>query len=185
MPRNEYKRRCVYPGCRAWARRDLAEPYCAAHARLVLDYPPAGTVPAEFQAPAAPKAARGGQPGNRNRLFHGFYRRTLDEKEARDLGDFDEYDDSLHDDLGAEILVCRVALRRTLAMFGSGTTLGQNPRPLDQQEHARLASIAFQGARTIARLMAVQHQLGRRDHLWEQAMDTALDELSAEWGIEL
>ena len=84
MPRNEYKRQCVYPGCRAWARRDLAEPYCAAHARLVLDEPPAGTVPAEFQAPAPPKAARGGQPGNRNRLFHGFYRRVLDEEEARD-----------------------------------------------------------------------------------------------------
>lgn len=185
MPRNPHKRRCIYPGCQAWARRDLAEPYCAAHARLVLHLPPAGTLPPDLAAADARAAPSGAPPGNQNRLFHGFYRRTLDDDEAGDLAEYGELDDSLHSSLIAEILIARIALRRTLAMLGSGTTLGDNPRVLGREEYVRLISLAFQGVRTIARLLAVQRQLGARDDLWGQDLDTVLDALSEEWGIEL
>jgi hypothetical protein len=185
MPRNPNKRRCIHPGCDAWARRDIEQPYCAAHARLVLDLPPSGTIPPGFAADTAGEPPPGAPPGNQNRLFHGFYRRTLADEEADDLAECGELDDSLHNNLIAEILIARVALRRTLAMLGTGTTLGDSSRELGREEYVRLISLSFQGVRTIARLLAVQRKLGTGENIWSEILNTTLDELSEEWGIDL
>ncbi|MFN2289855.1 MAG: hypothetical protein ACK2UC_01570 [Anaerolineae bacterium] len=124
--------------------------------------------------------APGAPVGNQNRLVHGFYRRTL---HAEDADDLDE--GAQASDLGAEILIARLALRRTLAMLHTGTTLGNPSQPLSSEELIRLISLAFQGVRTIARLLTVKRDLGDGDSLFMQSINYALDELSAEWGIEL
>jgi hypothetical protein len=172
MPNNPDKRPCAHPGCRAWARRDAIEPYCAAHLHLASDLPPEHT-DAALPAPGAPL-------GNQNRLVDGFYRRTLHGEDADDLDQ-----GAQANDLGAEILIARLALRRTLAMLHTGTTLGDHGQPLTSEELIRLIGLAFQGVRTIARLLAVKRDLGDGDSLFMQTINVALDELSAEWGIEL
>jgi hypothetical protein len=173
MPRNRSKRACTYPGCNAWARRDSKEPLCAAHAHLA----------AKETAPSPgsqPPRSHGGQPDNQNRLVHGFYRRTLQPEEADDLDE-----GAAATDLGAEMLIARLALRRTMVMLGSGATLGDEPRPLKLEEYLRLIALAFQGVRTVARLAAVKHALDPGDTALVQAMNEVLDQLSEEWGIEL
>jgi hypothetical protein len=40
-------------------------------------------------------------------------------------------------------------------MLRAGTTLGDDPKPLDAGEHVRLMNLAFQGLRAIARLVSV------------------------------
>jgi hypothetical protein len=172
MPNNPDKRPCAHPGCRAWARRDAVAPYCASHLHLAPDLPP--------EHPDAALLAPGAPAGNQNRLVHGFYRRTL---HAEDADDLDE--GAQASDLSAEILIARLALRRTLAMLHTGTTLGDHSQPLSSEELIRLIGLAFQGVRTIARLLTVKHDLGDGDSLFIQSMNFALDELSAEWGIEL
>ena len=172
MPSNPGKRPCEYPGCRAWARRDAEAPYCASHLHLVAaacpDHPES-----DLPQPGAPL-------GNQNRLLHGFYSRTL---HAEDAGDLDEGAEV--DDIDAEILIARLALRRTLAMLHSGTTLGDDRQPLAADGLIRLIGLAFQGARTVARLLAVKQTLGTGDTLFTRTMDAVLDDLSAEWGINL
>lgn len=172
MPTNPYKRHCAYPGCRAWARRDAQSPYCASHLHLAPltdpDHPDA-----KFPRPGAP-------PGNQNRLVHGFYRRTL-HAEADDH--LDEGAEAA--DLDAEILIARLALRRTLSMVHSGNTLGDHPHTLSSEELIRLIALAFQGVRTVARLLAVKHSIRPGDIPFNKSIDAVLDELSAEWGIDL
>jgi hypothetical protein len=172
MPNNPGKRPCAYPGCRAWARRDAIEPYCASHLHLAASPPPQDS-DAALPAPGAPL-------GNQNRLVHGFYRRTLHGEDADDLDQ-----GAQADDLGAEILIARLALRRTLTMLYTGTTLGDRGQPLTSEELIRLIGLAFQGVRTVARLLTVKHDLGDGDSLFMQSINFALDELSAQWGIEL
>lgn len=174
MPRNRNKRPCTHPGCEAWARRDSDDALCAAHAHLAAKE---AALPPIDQPPRA----HGGQPGNQNRLVHGFYRCTL---QPEDTADLDVGAGAT--DLDAEILIARLALRRTLAMLYTGTTLGEAPRPLALEETLRLIALAFQGVRTVARLLAVKRDLDpeNTDPLSE-AINCALDELSEEWGIEL
>ena len=178
MPRSPNKRPCAYPGCNAWARRDSEESLCAAHAHLAAKElgPGPGGAPRGTPGPST----HGGQPGNQNRLVHGFYSRTL---HPEDVDDLDEGAEAT--DLAAEILIARVALRRTLAMLHAGTTLGEDARALESDELLRLVGLAFQGVRTIARLLLVQDSLGHGDSLYVQTMNAVLDELSAEWAIEL
>ena len=181
MPRNPNRRPCAYPGCHAWARRDSDESLCAAHAHTAtkeLLPHPKRTPPGA--PPAGPPRTHGGQPGNQNRLVHGFYRRTL---HPEDVADLDESAEAT--DLAAEIFIARVALRRAVAMLKSGTTLGENPRALEPDELFRLIGLTFQGVRTIGRLLTIKQSLGASDNPWAEAIDEALDQLSVEWGIEL
>jgi hypothetical protein len=60
-----------------------------------------------------------------------------------------------------------------------------DPRPLGREEYIRLIGLAFQGVRTIARLLAVQKNLGRGENQWQQVVGRALDALSEKWGVEL
>jgi hypothetical protein len=53
-------------------------------------------------------------------------------------------------------------------------------------DYARLAALAFQGARTVARLLRDNHAMGNQPSSeLMAALDMALDELSEEWGVEL
>jgi hypothetical protein len=174
MPRNRHKRPCTYPGCNAWARRDSDQALCGAHAHLAANE--AAREPIDQPSPS-----HGGQPGNQNRLIHGFYRHTLQPEETADLDE-----GARATDLGAEILIARLALRRTLAMLYTGTTLGQEPRPLALEEILRLIALAFQGVRTVARLLAIKRDLDPENiDPFTEAIYEALDQLSEEWGIEL
>ena len=160
MPRNPRKTPCSRPGCHAWAVRGSDPPLCASHA-------------GKTTGAGAPQA-------NQNRRTHGFYGRILHPDEAADLQTF-----ATATTIDDEIAIARVALRRTLAMLGTGATLGQDPRPLGDEEYVRLIGLAFQGVRTIARLLAVQKNLGRGENQWQQVVGRALDALSEKWGVEL
>ena len=158
MPRNPHKTRCAVPGCHAWALHGSDPPRCSPHS-----------------------GRTGAPPGNQNRLIHGFYAAALHPHELADLaahaGDTT---------LDAEIAITRIALRRILVMLLTGLTPGPHPHPLDAGDYARFIALAFQGAGAISRLLRVRQQLGgdQSDHILS-FFDEALDELSAEWGIEL
>ena len=175
MPRPHFLR-CSHPTaagrpCRAWAVRGSDPPLCSAHAgRNKRQYP--GGVGA------------GAPPGNHNRTVHGFYSSALSPGEVADL-----LAHAGASTLEGEIACARIALRRVLAHL---TTAGVDLSPLD---YAKLASLAFQGARTaqsptagsgVARLVRDNHALGGRssDELYA-IFDQALDDLSAEWDVDL
>ena len=67
----------------------------------------------------------------------------------------------------------------------AGTTLGKSRRPLGSEELLRLIGLSFQGVRTVARLLDVKQSLGAGNSLFTEAINAALDQLSAEWDIEL
>ena len=81
-----------------------------------------------------------------------------------------------------EIACARVALRRVLAALGApGDETG-----LSASEFARLATLAFQGTRTVSRLLRDQRALsGDAADGINGAIGAALDELSVMWGVEL
>ncbi|MGD8491767.1 MAG: hypothetical protein PVG54_16115 [Anaerolineae bacterium] len=114
-------------------------------------------------------------PGNQNARTHGFYSRVIHDHELADL-----LQHAGASALESEIAIARVALRRLFDYLAHT----QDLRPLD---YARLASVAFHGVRTIARLLRDHHTLtgAAGQDEWSQAINQALDELSAEWGVEL
>ena len=120
--------------------------------------------------------ARGGAPaGNRNAAKHGFYSPVLRPDELADLVAC--ADDLTLDD---EIACARVIMRRLLGIL----TEFENGSRLD--EIARLASLALQATRTIARLLRDKRALsGDAADGIAGAISQALDELSTEWGIDL
>jgi hypothetical protein len=167
MPENPNKRPCSHPGCRAWAMRNSDPPLCSYHAGRTLQPGPGKTI--------------GPPEGNANALTHGFYSRIL-----RDPYTGEPLDDPDVVSLDDEIAITRVALRRILAMLLSGTTPGERPRPLDALDYARLGGLAFQGARTVARLLKTKEEIGAGDGgILAEAIDRVLDDLSEEWGVEL
>jgi len=80
--------------------------------------------------------------------------------------------------LDDEIAVVRVALRRALMALHSDE--------LSSEETAHLVPAVFAGARTVARLLREQKLLSGEsaDSLMSE-LSSALDELSAEWGVQL
>jgi hypothetical protein len=71
-------------------------------------------------------------------------------------------------------------------MLLTGVTPGPNPQLLDAQDYARLASLAFQGAGTVSRLLRARQAISPADaDLMHRALEQALDEIGAEWGIDL
>jgi hypothetical protein len=147
--------------CRGWAVHDSDPPLCAPHAGLTV--------------------GAGAPPGNQNRRTHGFYSRTFERAEIDDLVVF-----ASCETLDDEIACARVALRRVFRLLLAGTTPGPEPTPLAAPDYLRLVALAFQGTRTVARLLRDRHELGDDD---EDGISTfmaqALDELSEEWGIDL
>lgn len=157
MPRNPNKRNCTVPSCNAWAMRASEPPRCAPH------------------------SGRTGAPeGNQNRLIHGFYATAVHPDEQDDLaahaGDAT---------LASEIAITRIALRRIFGMLVTGETPGDNPRPLDAQDYARYVGLAFQGAGAISRLLRANLAVGGQSSDIPRAIESALDKLGDQWGIEL
>lgn len=142
--------------CRAWAVHDTDPPACAAHAGRIV--------------------GAGAPLRNQNARTHGFYGRVLDPEELADLVLYAE-----DMTLDAEIACARIALRRVLLLLSADQA---DPLPLD--DYIRLAGLALQGTRTIARLLRDKRALTQRtaDTL-DEAFNIALDEIAIELGIEL
>ena len=105
----------------------------------------------------------------------GFYGGTLTEEELADL-----VRHAADLTLDEEIACTRIAVRRTLEFLSEGRG------SLSESDYLRAAGLVFQGARTIARLMRDQQALlGESADRMKAVFDTALDALSAEWGVEL
>ena len=190
MPRNPNKTRCTHPGCRAWAVRDPSldgpdQPLCAAHGGRSAS-PESGrrASPESGQEPC-PEPKRGGAPlGNQNARTHGFYVSTLDPQERADLDRASDLAGATS--LDAEIIIARVALRRLLHMFRTGTTPGPDPQPLTAQDYVNVIGLAFRGCGTLSRLLRARKDLGGEglDAL-QAVIDEVLDDLSEEWGRQL
>jgi len=127
--------------------------------------------------PAAGKSV-GAPPGNDNGLLHGFYSRFLRDANGHPI----EGADGTR--LEGEIAITRIALHRALTMLVTGSTLGHRPRPLDAADVARLIGLAFEGARTISRLLEARYNMGGESESMA-FMDEVLDQLSEEWGVPL
>jgi len=194
MPRNPNKARCTHPGCRAWAVRGSspdgrnpspdgrnpspdgrnpsldgpAQPLCAAHGGQST----------------CPEPRRGAPLGNQNARTHGFYASTLDPQEHADLDDAGDLAGATT--LDAEIIIARVALRRLLHMFHTGTTPGPNPQPLTAQDYVNLIGLAFRGCGTLSRLLRARKAIGgdQPDRL-HILFGHILDDLSEELGRPL
>jgi hypothetical protein len=123
----------------------------------------------------------GAPEGNQNRLVHGFYATAVHPEELDDLRTL-----ACDASLVAEIAITRIALRRIFGMLVTGQTPGPSPRPLEAHDYARFVGLAFQGAGTISRLLRANHAVGGDQPTeFEQIMDAALDQLGAQWGLEL
>jgi hypothetical protein len=158
MPRNPSARRCS-------ALNPDGQP-CRAWAVR-------GSEPPLCSAHGGHNVGAGAPPGNQNRRTHGFYSTAFDPGEVDRVLDDDGF---FH--LDGEIACARIALRRVLAYLAS-----DDLSPLD---YVKVASLAFQGVRTVARLLRDNQALGGQPSSELQAaIDAALDELGAEWGIDL
>lgn len=166
MPANPDKTRCSVPGCRAWAMRDSDPPICSVHAGRPYDPGPGKSV--------------GAPPGNDNALFHGLYSAFLRDADGNPVEGADATT------LDGEIAITRIGLLRVLTMLLTGSTGGTRPRRLDTADIARLVGLAFQGARTVARLLEIRHDLGGDgDDGFLATINETLDELSEKWGFQL
>lgn len=156
MPANPNKTRCSVPGCKAWAIRDSDPPLCGVHARRAV--------------------SPGGPPGNQHARKHGFYSRALELSELVDLVAYAD-DLTLDDEIGC----ARVVLRRLLEMLRS--LAEQDAGPAD---YARIAGLALQAARTVARLLRDKRALtGEAADGISGAIGDILDEVSTIMGAEL
>ena len=166
MPANPAKVHCSHPGCRAWAMRGSEPPICSVHAGRPLD--------------PAPGKTGGAQPGNDNALVHGLYANFLRDITGQPVIGADSTS------LEGEIAITRVALHRILTMLVTGITLSDRPQRLAADDIARLIALAFQGARTISRLLEVKGSIGAAgEDKFSQAINQALDQLAADWGVNL
>jgi len=149
--------------CRSWAVRGSDPPQCAAH------------------------GGKRTEAGDDEESPWSFYHTALSDLEAADLLLLPT-DQSLAD----EIAAARVALRRVLVKLQSGMTNDVDKqghdfqRELTPSEYARLSSLIFAGAKTVAKLLQEQRGLSNKsaDGI-TGAVNQALDELSGDWGIDL
>jgi hypothetical protein len=144
--------------CRSWAIPGTDPPACSAH--------------------AGRNVGAGAPPGNQNRRTHGFYAVALTRQELADLVAY-----AGDTTLDGEIACARVALRRVLNLLLSA---GPEGSTLSPQEYGRLVALSLQATRTVARLLCIKRDLGDFAGDGPAALiSSVLDELSAEWGVEL
>jgi hypothetical protein len=155
MPSSPHRTRCQVPGCRNWAMR--GHTHCRSHS-------------GQTRAPE----------GNQSRLILDFYAAAVrpDERDHLEACASDAT-------LAAEIAIARITLRRILRMVVTGETPGDNPSPLDSQDHARYVSLAFQGVGAISLLLRANHALGGGSSAIPEAIESALDALGERWDLEL
>jgi len=157
MPRNFDKIACAIPGCKGWAIHGSAPPRCSPHS-----------------------GHAGAPPANSNRLVHGYYTGVLRPDEVSGLSGT-----VAATNLDAEILITRAAIRRLFQMLRDGATPGPDPRPLRAEDYARFIGLVFQGAGAVSRLLRARAALSGDSGPLEQLMDEVLDQISAEWGVQL
>jgi hypothetical protein len=148
--------------CRAWAVRDTDPPLCSAHADR--------------------DAGAGPPPGNQNRRTHGLYAKPITDEELARIAA-----GAGTPTLDVELLCARIALSRVMDLLIDGRTCGPGAADLTPGDYVKLTNLAFQGTRTIARLLRDNHALAQStggDAL-SHAIDETLDALSEEWGIDL
>ncbi len=132
-----------------------------------------GSSPPRCSAHLGRNAGAGAPKGNQNRRTHGFYGRyyTADELDA--LQQF-----AADDSLDSEIGVVRVALRRALRVLQDEES--------DPAMVAALMPLIFAGGRTVARLLRDRRLLSGEDaDTIMREMADALEELGADWGVNL
>ncbi len=145
--------------CKAWAQRGSEPALCRAHADR-----PAGQEKDPFLI--NPKKE---EPQSEAELF---YNRRFSSEELKALVGL-----ALDRSLNGEVAITRVAIRRIL---------NQLEEELGPEETAHLATLLFNGARTIAQLLRAQRALsGEAAEGISGAMAQALDELSTMKGIDL
>lgn len=125
------------------------------------------------RAKPAPKKQRGGQPGNANAGSHGFYSDTFTEAEQALIAGFVS-DPSLDD----EIWMQRVFNRRLMQHISG--------EEIPTETLAKIAEALSTGTGRVAQLLRARRALtgGAADGLAD-AIATALDELSTEFGVSL
>jgi hypothetical protein len=181
MPKNPNKARYHHPGCRAWAVR-VPSPDGHDLSPDRRNPSPDGHEPRLCAAHGGKKG--GAPPGNQNARTHGFYASTLNPDELADLAVIGQLAGDTT--LDAEIVITRIALRRLLHMFQTGTTPGPNPQPLTAQDYANVIGLAFRGCGTLSRLFRARRALGGEQlDAFHAVMDKALDLLSEQLGRQL
>jgi hypothetical protein len=141
--------------CRAWAVHDTDPPLCSAH--------------------SGRNVGAGAPPGNQNRRTHGFFASAITAEElARVTADAN---------LDLELLSARIALGRVMDLLVDTRTRGPKEAGLTPGDCIRLAELAFQGARTIARLLRERRVLAQleADDAFTRDFCDALDALSDRW----
>ena len=112
---------------------------------------------------------RGAPAGNTNALKHGFYARKFRPAEAKDL------DGYTFDGVKEEILVLRVIIRRTLELAQSTE---------DRAEVIALLRVVSLAVIALTRLVRTELLLNPAERgLYEKALQQALAEVTAEWGM--
>jgi hypothetical protein len=141
--------------CRAWAVHDTDPPLCSTHSgRNVGAGPPSG---------------------NQNRRTHGFYAAAITGEElARVTAD---------STLDVELLCARIALSRVMDLLIDARTHDPEGAGLTPGDCVKLVELAFQGARTIARLLRERRVLAQIevDDTFTRDFRDALDALSGQW----
>jgi hypothetical protein len=140
LPVSPARARDTLPGSRRCSATTAAGAPCKAWA--VHAPSPDGPDPPLCSAHAGRNVGAGAPLGNQNRTTHGFYASVLSRNEPADI-----LEAAGLTTLESEIACTRTALHRLLKIL---TESGDDLSPLD---YARMASVAFHGARTIARLM--------------------------------
>jgi hypothetical protein len=128
--------------------------------------------------PPACTAHSGGdiRHGTPSQGTHGFYAHTLGEEELADLVAFAD-----KGNLDDEIACARILLRRLMQYLG----IDGEEAP-DAEDVQRIAGLALQATRTIARLVRDRQSLSEQAaSSLSSAIEQALDELAADWGMEL
>jgi uncharacterized protein YjcR len=112
-----------------------------------------------------PKRTRGGQPGNKNALSHGFYSRKFKTAELKDLDTIEEAG-GIED----EIKLLRIFMRRVSDQASTFTNLDQG------MQFLRAISIATY---TLSRLIKLHRSLGGHsiDDILSRSMDEAIEEI--------
>jgi hypothetical protein len=116
-----------------------------------------------------PKRSRGGQPGNRNALKHGFYAASFPSAEVRDL------ENTTFTGLSEEIALLRVYIRRVIERSRGVEDLAQ--------VLAILRSICLATA-CLNRLLKTQQFLASHDDPTRRELEAALTQVYAEWGLD-
>ena len=113
----------------------------------------------------------GPPPGNQNATKHGFYGKIFTAEELEAILSTDVFN------LEGEIALTKILLRRL------STHLTNDPLT-SPELLASIAPVAFTGARTVAKLLAIAKELTNEDDPTKELMK-ALDELSLQWKIKL